>query len=94
MQLVWSAIGFLLWVFTLFLVARMVLEWIRFFARSWRPKGVVLVIAEMVYTVTDPPLKAIRRLIPPLRVGGMGIDIAFMLLFFAVMILSSIVARL
>jgi YggT family protein len=91
---VWSAIGFLLWLFMLFLVACMVLEWVRYFVRGWRPKGVVLLLAEAVYTVTDPPLRAIRRLIPPVRLGGMGIDIAFMLLFFAVMILSSIVARL
>ena len=94
MQIVWDAIGFLLWLFMLFLVARMVLEWIRYFVRGWRPKGVVLVLAEAIYTVTDPPLRAVRRVIPPLRLGGMGIDIAFMLLFFAVMILSSIVARL
>jgi len=76
------------------LIARMVLEWVRAFTRNWRPKGFVLVIAEAVYTVTDPPLRAIRRLIPPVRLGNFGIDIAFMLLFLAVMILSSVVARL
>ena len=94
MQIIWSAIGFLLWLFMLCLIGRMVLDWVRFFAHGWRPKGIVLVIAEAVFTVTDPPLKAIRRLIPPLRIKNFGIDIAFMLLFFAVMILSNVVARL
>lgn len=67
--------------FLIFLLARAVLDWVQFFARDWRPRGAALVVAEAVYTVTDPPLKALRRVIPPLRLGGMSIDIAYMVLF-------------
>jgi YggT family protein len=73
------------------LLGRLVLDWIQVFARDWRPKGPVLVVAEGVYTVTDPPIKAIRRVIPPLRVGGMSIDLAFMVLLLAIYILRAIV---
>jgi len=70
----------------------MVLEWVRFFARNWRPKGIVLVLAEGIYTITDPPLRLVRRIIPPLRFGGMGLDIAFMALFFVVMFASQMLS--
>lgn len=68
-------------VFLIFLLARAVLDWVQFFAHDWRPKGVALVVAEAVYTVTDPPLKLLRRLIPPLRLGNVSIDVAYMVLF-------------
>ena len=68
-------------VFLFFLLARAVLDWVQFFAHDWRPKGAALVVAEAVYTVTDPPLKLLRRLIPPLRLGGASIDVAYMALF-------------
>ena len=73
------------------LLGRLVLDWIQVFARDWRPRGPVLVVAEGVYTVTDPPIKAIRRVIPPLRIGGMSIDLAFMVLLLAIYILRAIV---
>ena len=56
--------------FFFLLIARLVLDYVQMFARSWRPTGVVLVLAEVIYTITDPPLKALRRVIPPLRIGG------------------------
>lgn len=68
-------------VFLIVLLARAVLDWVQFFARDWRPKGVALVVAEAVYTVTDPPLKLLRRLIPPLRLGNVSVDVAYMVLF-------------
>jgi len=89
---VFHTVGFVLWLYTLVLAARMILEWVRFFAKNWRPKGVVLLLAEGIYTITDPPLRFLRRLIPPLRMGGMGIDIAFMLLFFLTMFASQILS--
>ena len=67
--------------FLIFLLARAVLDWVQFFARDWRPKGAALVVAEAVYTVTDPPLKLLRRLIPPLRLGTVAVDVAYMVLF-------------
>jgi YggT family protein len=68
-------------VFLIFLLARAVLDWVQFFARDWRPHGPSLVVAEAVYTVTDPPLKFLRRLIPPLRLGNVSVDLAYMVLF-------------
>lgn len=90
MATVFHVIGFVLWLYLLCLVLRMVLDWVQFFARDWRPTGAILVVAELVYTVTDPPLRALRRLIPPLRIGNFGLDVGFMLLFFVVLIASRV----
>lgn len=75
--------GALSLVVTLFLIAllvRMVIDWVQLFARDWRPRGVVLVITEAVYTVTDPPLRALRKLLPPLTLGSIRLDLAFTVL--------------
>jgi YggT family protein len=61
------------------------------FARSWRPSGVVAAGLEVVYSATDPPLKALRKVIPPLRLGSLSIDLGFMVLLFAVYILMAVI---
>lgn len=76
----------LLWLFFVLLIARLVLDYVQMFARSWHPRGVVLVVAEVIYTMTDPPLKALRRVIPPLRLGGIALDLSFLVLIIAVQI--------
>ncbi|MEV0893552.1 YggT family protein [Promicromonospora sp. NPDC050262] len=91
MTLILQFISFLLWLFILFLIGRLIFDWVQFFARDWRPRGVLLVVAEAVYTVTDPPLRFLRRLIPPLRLGQIQLDLAFIVLFFGVSILSQLV---
>jgi YggT family protein len=73
-----------LYLFLLFLIGRLVLETLQAFARSWRPRGVVLVLAEATYTVTDPPLKLLRRFIPSVRLGNVALDLSFTVLFFVV----------
>ncbi|MGO1412486.1 YggT family protein [Microbacterium sp. JB110] len=80
----------LLVVYLLVLWARLILSYIPLFNRGWRPKGAGLVLAEIVYTVTDPPIKFLRRFIPPLRLGQVSIDFSFMLVMFACIILMSI----
>ena len=70
----------LLWLFFILLIARLVLDYVQMFARSWRPRGPLLVVAEVVYTVTDPPLKALRKVIPPLRLGSISLDLSFLVL--------------
>jgi YggT family protein len=77
-------------VFFVTLLLRFVIDWIRVFAREWVPRGPALVVAEGVYTATDPPLKFLRRFIPPLRLGGVSIDFAFMVLFFVCVILLQV----
>lgn len=76
--------------YLLVLIGRLVFSWVQVFSRDWRPKGFVLVIAELVYSLTDPPLKFLARVIPPLRIGNVALDIGFMILFFAVGMLAQI----
>ncbi len=79
----------LLYIFVLF--ARLILDYIPLFNREWRPKGFGLVLAEAVYTVTDPPIRFFRRIIPPLRLGGLSLDFGFALTMIIVLILMNIV---
>ncbi|GAA1873210.1 YggT family protein [Myceligenerans crystallogenes] len=90
MALFWGIIGFALFVYMLLLIGRLIFDWVQYFARDWRPSGIVLVLAEAIYTVTDPPLRLLRRIIPPLRLGAIQLDLAFMALFFLVVIARSI----
>jgi YggT family protein len=66
--------------FIVLLFVRLIVDWIQIFARSWTPRGPVLVVLEGVYSATDPPVKALRRIIPPLRLGGVAIDLSFVAL--------------
>jgi YggT family protein len=84
-------LSLLLSLYLLILIGRLVFDWIQVFARSWRPTGIVLVLANILYGLTDPPLRALRRLIPPLRIGPVAIDLGFLVLFIAVSMLSRIV---
>lgn len=83
-----------LFVFWLLLISRVIVEFIRSFARDWRPTGVVVVLLEVIFTVTDPPVKLLRRVIPPVNLGGIRLDLSIMVLLFGVFILMSIVGRL
>jgi YggT family protein len=83
--------SFVLLVFFILLIARLVFDYVMMFARSWRPSGVAAVGLEVVYSVTDPPLKALRRVIPPLRLGNFSIDLGFMVLLFVVYVLMQVV---
>ena len=94
LDIVISALVFVLNLFFAVLICRLVLDWIQVLAREWRPHGPVLMFAEAVYTVTDPPLKFLRRLIPPLSLGSVRLDMAFLVLILAVGLLQSVVARL
>lgn len=83
---------FVLLVFFILLIARLIFDYVMMFARSWRPSGVAAVGLEVVYSVTDPPLKALRRVIPPLRLGNFSIDLGFMVLLFVVYVLMNFVS--
>ncbi|MFN8169191.1 MAG: YggT family protein [Candidatus Nanopelagicales bacterium] len=80
-------------IYVVILIARIVFDYVFMFAREWRPRGIVLLIVEAVYTVTDPPLKALRRVIPPLRIGGISLDLAFLVLFILVQVLIQVASR-
>jgi YggT family protein len=81
---------YVLTIYLVVLVGRMIFGWIQVFAREWRPTGVLLVLAEAIFTVTDPPLKFLRRFIPPLRLGMVAMDLSFMVLFIVVLILLEV----
>ena len=83
-----------LYVFLLLLIGRLILDYVQMFARSWQPRGIALVAAEAVYTATDPPLKALRKVIPPLRLGSISLDLSFLVLIIAVNVAIAIVGRL
>mgnify|MGYP003452642730 FL=1 len=76
--------------FVVALLVRVIYDVVQMVARQWRPQGLALVAAEVVYTTTDPPLKAVRRLVPPLRIGGVALDLAFLLVMLTAWILMSI----
>jgi len=87
MQIVGSIIHAVLFTFIALLWIRFVVDWVQVFARSWTPHGVLLVILEVVYSVTDPPIKALRRVIPPLRLGNFALDLSFLIVLVAAYVL-------
>ena len=87
MQIVGSIIYVLLFIFIALLWVRFVVDWVQVFARSWTPRGVLLVILEVVYSVTDPPIRALRRVIPPLRIGNFALDLSFLIVLVAAYVL-------
>jgi YggT family protein len=82
-----------LWLYLLVLLARFVLDLVQMLSRDWTPKGPLLIIAEAVYTLTDPPLKLLRRVIPPLKVGGVALDLSFLVLLIGLQLAISVVNR-
>ena len=73
--------------FLIALFARLILDYVRMFRPSWRPRGIILPIAEIIYMITDKPLGFVRRFIPPLRMGPVALDLSFIALFFGTQIL-------
>ena len=92
MNLVIGLVILALWLYFILLIGRLVLDYIQMFARSWRPHGPVLIIAEVIYTATDPPLRALRKIIPPLRLGSVSLDLSFLVLLILIQVLISILS--
>ena len=90
MGIVFGLVYLVLLLFFVALIIRLVFDWVQMFAREWRPRGAALVAAHAVYSITDPPLNGLRRLIPPLRLGGISLDLGFLVLFIAVSIAMGI----
>jgi YggT family protein len=89
-----DVLTYVLWIYLLILIGRMIFTWVQTFSRSWTPAGFLLVVAETVFTLTDPPLRFLRRYIRPLRIGSVALDLSFMVLFFAVLIMVNVVVPL
>jgi YggT family protein len=94
MHIVWNVVGGALTAFFLLLIVRWIVDLVLALSRDWRPSGAMIVVFEIVYTVTDPPLKALRRVIPPLRIGRFALDLSFIVLLIGVSALINVVGRL
>jgi YggT family protein len=93
-QILKIVLYYVLWIYLLILIGRMIFTWVQTFSRTWAPHGILLVIAEGIFTATDPPLRFLRRYIPPLRLGSVALDLSFMVLFFVVLIMVNVVVPL
>ena len=91
MVLVGLILDRILFVFFLLLMVRLVVDYVQMFARSWRPTGFVLVVLEIVYSITDPPIKFVRRFVPPLRLGSVMLDTSFLIVLVVVYLLRTLV---
>ena len=80
-----------LYIFLALLFLRFIVGWVMVFARDWRPTGLVAASLEVAYTATDPPLKALRRVLPPLRLGSFSLDLAFIVVLFVTYALIAVV---
>ena len=87
MRLFWLILAFVVLIYWLLVLARIVIETTRSFARSWWPSGAAAVGIEVVYSTTDPPIKLLRRLVPPLRLGGVSLDVSVLILLLCLLIL-------
>lgn len=94
MGLIALVVYWLLEVYFFVLIGRFVVDLVLSLNGAWRPKGLLVVLVESIFTVTDPPLKAIRRFIPALRLGPVQIDLAWTVLFVAVVFAQRFVAAL
>ena len=88
-----SILDLILFVFLGLMLIRLVVDWVQVFARSWTPSGPVLVVLEVVYSITDPPIKFVRRFVPPLRLGSVMLDTSFLIVLIVVYLLRVLVSR-
>ena len=82
---------YILFFFIALLWIRFIVDWVQVFARRWEPHGPLLVALEGVYTATDPPIVALRRVIPPLRIGSVALDLSFLLVMVTAWLLLNVV---
>ena len=87
MRVVGLTIDAVLFLFLILLFVRFVFDWVQVFARDWRPRGALLVMLEVVYSITDPPILLVRRYVPPLRLGAIQLDLAFIIVLISVYLL-------
>ncbi|WP_426718454.1 YggT family protein [Corynebacterium auriscanis] len=83
----------LLKLYILVLIFRIIIEMVQSFSRNWRPQRWFSICAEPIFVVTDPPVKALRKLIPPVQLGGVGLDVSVLVLFFILQLLMMILGR-
>jgi YggT family protein len=90
MTLLWGVVGYALYIYTILILARIVVDYTRQFARSWRPVGAAAVGVELVYIATDPPIRLLRRLVPPLQLGTVSLDLSVIILLIVLIVLRQV----
>ena len=85
-----SLLAGVLQLFLFALFGRLILDYVRMFARNWRPSGISLYLVEAIYAITDQPMRFVVRYIPPIRLGAVSLDLSFIVLFFAVQLLMGL----
>jgi YggT family protein len=83
---------YLLYIFLGLMLVRLVVDWTMMFARNWRPSGAVAAVLELAYSATDPPLRALRRVLPPLRLGSFALDLAFIVVIVVIYALIAVIS--
>ena len=73
------------------LFARIIIDYVRMFKRDWRPTPFISTIFEVIYSITDPPIKFVQRFVPPLRVGGIALDLSFIVILIALSLLQRVI---
>jgi YggT family protein len=94
MTLLVAILQWALQIYFYLMIARLVADLVLSVNPSWRPRGLILVAVELVYTVTDPPIKLIRKFIKPIRFGGIALDFGWTIVVFAIGLLQSLIGRL
>ena len=92
MTIVATVAIYVLWAFLGLLFVRLIVDWVMIFARSWRPSGALAAFLELVYSATDPPLRALRRVLPPLRLGSIALDLAFIVVVIVIYALIAVIS--
>ena len=90
MSIIGQVLATILWLYWLVLIGRLIFDFIAIFARNWQPRGPLLILAEGIFTITDPPIKLIRRFVPPLRLGSVSFDLAFLIVLIGVQLLINV----
>ncbi len=93
MNIVLVVVYYVLWLYLLLLIGRLIIDMLQNFSRSWTPTGLLARVAEVIFTVTDPPLRLLRRYLRPVRLGSVALDLSYTLLFLVIIVLLSVVSR-
>lgn len=93
MNTLWQVLYLVLWALRWLIIGRLVFDFVRIFARRWRPAGIGAVAVEVIYSSTDPPIRLLRRVLPTVRLGGVGFDLSVMVLLIVLVILMGVIGR-